>query len=273
MRNSVSSIDTISSEISSSLIEMTGALAIAKNNEKKKMLRSNQETLSIIDVLEHCRDSLNKNFQNLIVFCGHAIGGIEAKINDMDARLDAKMNDMDSKLDEIQDNMSRESTEQHNTVISSISQMNTKLQELNDQVFNSIADRVSDDDPNIQSLMDQINSQFDELKKSPSITSEQLNQQFEELITKTDETNDYTCSNLDALSSHVEALNRNITTLYDLIKPPELNRDYIESAKYIIENVKNNQGKSIKSGSITVSNVAAILEAYDRMVKHSKPTK
>ena len=95
----------------------------------------------------------------------------------------------------------------------------------------------------------------------------QINQQFEDLKTSTNETNDYTCSNIDALSGHFEKLNKSILSLCELIKPPELNRNYIETAKYLIEHTINNQGRCIKSGSITIPNVAAILEAYDRLLQ------
>ena len=50
---------------------------------------------------------------------------------------------------------------------------------------------------------------------------------------------------------------------------PEGSPSFI-GAKYIIDNTKNNQGKVIKNGNITIANVAAILEAYDRMTKHGK---
>ena len=231
--NTTSSIDTITDEINNSLIAMTGALAVAKNNEKKKMLRSNQETLALIDVMERCRNTLNKNFQCLISYCNTAFEHI------------------DKKLDSITD----------------------QIEDLNVQAFNSVADSITNEPPDLTPLMDQIKQQFEKLKTEvppQSVTAEQLNKCFQELKESTNETNDYTCSNIDALSTHVEHLNKNITLLYDLIKPPQLNRDYIEAAKYIIDNTKNNQGKVIKNGNITIANVAAILEAYDRMTKHGK---
>ena len=231
--NTTLSIDAITDEINNSLIEMTGTLAVARSNEKKKMLRSNQETLALIDAMERCRNTLNKNFQCLISYCSNAF------------------NRIDQKLDTI--------TEQ--------------IGDLNEQAFNNVADSITNEPPDLTPLMNQIKQQFELLKtEAPpqSVTAEQLNKCFQELKESTNETNDYTCSNIDALSAHVESLNKNITLLYDLIKPPQLNRDYIEAAKYIIDNVKNNQGKTINSGNITIANVAAILEAYDRMTKHGK---
>ena len=252
-------LDEITSEINSSLVLMTGKLAIARNSEENKKFSRNTDMIQLVSSMEQCRDALNRNFQKLISKCSGEINKVNANINVLN-----------SKLDVIQDEISQQSDEQHRKVLDQLSELTNKINDLNTQAFNNLADNVSNDQPDMQMLFDHINSQFEELKTRSSVTSSsadisQLNQQFEELKTKADETNDYTCSNLDALSSHVENLNKNITILYDLIKPPDLTRDYIEAAKYLIDNVKNNQGKSIKSGSITIPNVAAILEAYDRL--------
>ena len=67
----------------------------------------------------------------------------------------------------------------------------------------------------------------------------------------------------------IHKLNQTIFNLTELIKPPKLTRDHVENAKYLIENVKNNVGKSIKGASITIPNVQAILMEYDRLKSFS----
>ena len=55
-----------------------------------------------------------------------------------------------------------------------------------------------------------------------------------------------------------------IKQLKKTISPPVVTSNNELDAKYLIENVKNKSGKSIKGASITVDNVAAILAYYDK---------
>ena len=109
---------------------------------------------------------------------------------------------------------------------------------------------------------------FDGINKSIS----SINQLIEQNNSENASNHDYTQQLISSLQQQIEEQNNTISSLQqtishllELIKPPKITRDHVENAKYLIENVKNNQGKTIKGASITIQNVQAILEHYDRL--------
>ena len=149
---------------------------------------------------------------------------------------------------------------------------NHVIKQISEQISNQLGQQFKAETLKLSEQIQELSLRLNSQPALPDGTDQsdvlnQINQQFEDLKTATNETNDYTCSNIDALSGHFEKLNKNILSLCELIRPPELNRNYIETAKYLIEHTINNQGRCIKSGSITIPNVAAILEAYDRLLQ------
>lgn len=113
---------------------------------------------------------------------------------------------------------------------------------------------------------------FQNINSSFSSISNQINSFSDSMDLQTQETHELILTLEDRLKEQEETihkLNQTIFNLTELIKPPKLTRDHVENAKYLIENVKNNVGKSIKSASITIPNVQAILMEYDRLKSFS----
>ena len=101
---------------------------------------------------------------------------------------------------------------------------------------------------------------------------EDVSNKIEKIIENNNENYDYTQqlieeqnSQIRHLEETIDNLNKTIESLTELIKPPHITLDHTENARYLIENTKNSSGKSIKGLAITVQNVSAILERYDKL--------
>ena len=95
-----------------------------------------------------------------------------------------------------------------------------------------------------------------------------LKTQQEELTDKIFETSDETQNMLNDVLSKLSDLDHSINDIKSFNEPHGISQNHLENAKWLIENVKNSEGKSIKGLKITTQNVASILEAYERKMKN-----
>jgi len=100
----------------------------------------------------------------------------------------------------------------------------------------------------------------------------EVHDEINKIVESNNENYDYTQQLIEAQSSQIrqleetiKRLNKTIDNLTNLIKPQHITLDHVENARYLIENTKNSSGKSIKGLAITIQNVSAILEQYDKL--------
>lgn len=111
------------------------------------------------------------------------------------------------------------------------------------------ADRMSE---NINDMISQrLDEEFNEMNNSLLSISEQMNQQREEMNHKLEQ-----CNNM------LKQIDKNG-------KPPDTTNTHAQIARWLIENVKNEQGRLLKGACINEKNMIYFVEAMERLfVKH-----
>lgn len=107
------------------------------------------------------------------------------------------------------------------------------------------ADRMSE---NINDMISQrLDEEFGEIGNSILSISEQMNQQNEELNHMLDQTN--------KTLKQIEKYNM----------PPNVTNNHVRMARWLIENVKNEQGRLLKGACINEKNMVYFVEAMEKM--------
>ena len=109
-----------------------------------------------------------------------------------------------------------------------------------------------------------------DIKKVKNEIKEDIGEEISQLIDNNNENYDYLQEMIVSQNKQIKKLNETVENLFNMLKPPQITSDHFQAAKYLIENVKNSSDKSIKGSSITIQNVAAILEEYDRLKKYEE---
>lgn len=136
--------------------------------------------------------------------------------------------------------------------------------------------RINADKQNITKLLNRLVSAgaqaINNINKNISDIKDQVHNEINDFIDNNNENYDYTQQLIEAQSNQIKQLeetitklNQTITNLTEIIKPPHITVDHVEAARYLIDNTKNSAGKSVKGLDITVKNLSAILERYDKL--------
>ena len=119
---------------------------------------------------------------------------------------------------------------------------------------------------NVNSSINTINSKLEEMVEDNDTNFELTNQTINTL----QETINALQETIKELSLTNSKQATEISRLRKAVLPPTITNDDKLNAKFLIDNVKNQQGKSIKGASITIDNVASILAFYDRLEEYKE---
>ena len=107
------------------------------------------------------------------------------------------------------------------------------------------ADRMSE---NINDMISQrLDEEFGEMSNSIISISEQVNQQKDELNHK------------------LEQCNKTLKQIEKNSMPPNITNNHVRMARWLVENVKNEQGKLLKGACINEKNMIYFVEAMEKM--------
>ena len=147
------------------------------------------------------------------------------------------------------------------SAISGIQASTQIITRLGIQAYNQIQNNFEKVNNNIENINDNI----EDVKKSVKNTIDSLQGQNDDQFQYTQQLIEELTTTIREQHEQLQQQSQIISKLYECMKPPRITKDHVENAKILIDTVKNNQGKPIKSASITIQNVQSILEAYDRL--------
>ena len=224
----------------------------AEHITKDKAIRT--ELVRHIGNVDSCRKGILTTFQNAMTLALKAFTSIDTSINGINDNMQQMKDDFEDMKTQFQQQMSE------NT--SNISSLNEQLKESIEQ---TLSNKLNESNTNVQSLTSQL------LEQTKALNAHLIDTQTK-MKDETMMNSDFIGDSIDELGNQITSLNAQILSLSEQIKPPNITSSHKAAAQYLIDHVQNDKGKSIKGSNITVQNVAAILEAYDRL-KQTKKSK